>query len=433
LHSAFVAQRTLFWIMTAAKTLWGVWGGVVGALVLLLMLLGLPLLGVWAARLPVGDYLQFPPLTRVVAPAPFQPVVFWAMALGILAVVGLIVRRGVGGFRGVGRVVAVGRFRWWGWVGVVLLGGAWVLAWSRYHWAAPMQMHTFAPLWMAYILVVNGLAFRQRGRCLLTHRPGLFLALFPASAVFWWFFEYLNRFVANWHYTGPVQGMDPWSYVVFATIPFATVLPAVLGTAEWLGSHPGFDAAFRSWVRLPWLRRRGVLLGMLAAAAIGLVGIGWWPRLLFPLLWVAPLVIVLAVQGLRGRRTLLDELAAGDWRRAVIAALAALVCGGLWEMWNMYSLARWEYAVPFVHTFQIFEMPVLGYAGYLPFGLECLAIGDILAGDRPHLCTPARATEPARENVFDRNPAAGHNEPPAFEGSGRRAGPISVERGAVRS
>jgi hypothetical protein len=24
-------------------------------------------------------------------------------------------------------------------------------------------------------------------------------------------------------------------------------------------------------------------------------------------------------------------------------------------------------------------MPILGYAGYLPFGLECLVIGDLLA------------------------------------------------------
>jgi hypothetical protein len=33
--------------------------------------------------------------------------------------------------------------------------------------------------------------------------------------------------------------------------------------------------------------------------------------------------------------------------------------------------------VPFVHRFQIFEMPLLGYAGYLPFGLECLAVADL--------------------------------------------------------
>jgi hypothetical protein len=66
----------------------------------------------------------------------------------------------------------------------------------------------------------------------------------------------------------------------------------------------------------------------------------------------------------------------------VSAVLAALVCGGLWEMWNYFSLAQWKYSIPFVQRFEVFEMPALGYAGYLPFGLECAAaenlLGDVL-------------------------------------------------------
>ena len=62
----------------------------------------------------------------------------------------------------------------------------------------------------------------------------------------------------------------------------------------------------------------------------------------------------------------------------VASAVAALICGFFWEMWNFFSLARWNYAVPFVHRFQIFEMPLLGYAGYLPFGAECAVIADVL-------------------------------------------------------
>jgi hypothetical protein len=62
----------------------------------------------------------------------------------------------------------------------------------------------------------------------------------------------------------------------------------------------------------------------------------------------------------------------------VSAALAALICGFFWEMWNFYSLAKWKYSIPFVHRFEIFEMPLLGYAGYLPFGLECMVIADLI-------------------------------------------------------
>jgi hypothetical protein len=78
-------------------------------------------------------------------------------------------------------------------------------------------------------------------------------------------------------------------------------------------------------------------------------------------------------------RHIFSEMAAGDWSGAMAAALAAIICGGFWEMWNYFSLAKWDYSIPLVHRFQIFEMPLLGYAGYLPFGLECAVIGDMLA------------------------------------------------------
>jgi hypothetical protein len=61
-----------------------------------------------------------------------------------------------------------------------------------------------------------------------------------------------------------------------------------------------------------------------------------------------------------------------------LPALAALFCGFFWELWNVGSLAHWQYSIPFVQRFHLFEMPLLGYAGYLPFGLACLAAADIL-------------------------------------------------------
>jgi len=119
-------------------------------------------------------------------------------------------------------------------------------------------------------------------------------------------------------------------------------------------------------------------MAVLLLDAAGLLAIGVWPDYLFPLLWVSPLLIVIGLQTVMQERHFLSQVADGDWSGAVAAALAALVCGGLWEMWNYFSLAKWEYSIPFVQRFQIFEMPLLGYAGYLPFGLECLVIGDML-------------------------------------------------------
>lgn len=52
-------------------------------------------------------------------------------------------------------------------------------------------------------------------------------------------------------------------------------------------------------------------------------------------------------------------------------ALAALLCGFFWELWNAFSSPRWAYAVPYVNRFHLFAMPAVGYAGYLPFGPVC--------------------------------------------------------------
>lgn len=77
-----------------------------------------------------------------------------------------------------------------------------------------------------------------------------------------------------------------------------------------------------------------------------------------------------------------------SWLLFIITALAGLICGFFWEMWNYYSLSRWEYVIPQVHGFQLFEMPLLGYAGYLPFGLTCVAIVDFFLPGRIDLHKP---------------------------------------------
>ena len=198
---------------------------------------------------------------------------------------------------------------------------------------------------------------------MLLHRPRYVLSLFPLSACFWWFFEYLNRFVQNWHYVGGGE-LSAWEYLVRATLPFSTVLPAVLGTAEWLSSFPRLSAGLDRFVTFEFKNHTTWGWGLLIGSAVGLFGIGLWPDYLFSLVWVAPLLLITSLQLIRDEPTICSGTAQGDWRTLWAAALAALICGWFWEMWNFYSLARWEYAVPFVQRFKLFEMPLLGYAGY---------------------------------------------------------------------
>jgi hypothetical protein len=241
---------------------------------------------------------------------------------------------------------------------------------------AALQEHTFTPLWLGYIVVVNAWTFWRTGQCMMLNRPRYLLSLFPLSAAFWWMFEYLNRFVQNWYYVGTAE-LSALEYFFRATIPFSTVLPAVLGTAELLTSYRDASAGMTQFKPIRIEHERVVNWSALSLSCAGLFFIGLWPNYLFPFVWVGPLLVIVSLQALAGQSTIISSLAQGDWRQVGMPALAALICGLFWELWNWKSLAHWEYAIPFVHRFQLFEMPLLGYAGYLPFGLECMVVADL--------------------------------------------------------
>ncbi|MBU4210960.1 MAG: hypothetical protein L6437_07560 [Kiritimatiellae bacterium] len=362
------------------------------------MVIILPLFGIMATGLPIERYLEFPPHTHYVEHAGFSWPVCIALALLIFFVtLPFIIRvlffnRTTNAGPGAPKArqletplltpallsPAARRFPIWGWLGLFFGIGAWILAWTRFDWFAALQTFTFSPLWFAYIIIVNALTWRRTRQCMLTNRPRYFLLLFPVSALFWWLFEYLNRFVQNWYYLG-IGSLTPPEYFLFATLPFSTVLPAVMGTFQLLATYPRLYTGLTDFFVMPRINSRYVAVVALTLSAAGLAGIGLWPDYLFPLLWLAPLGVLASLQALAGRTSLFADLVRGDWRRIVLLALSALVCGFFWEMWNFYSLAKWIYAVPFVNRFHIFEMPALGYAGYLPFGLECALIAECIA------------------------------------------------------
>ncbi|MCJ7594535.1 MAG: hypothetical protein MUO52_07190, partial [Desulfobacterales bacterium] len=334
-------------------------------LLLLFMLIGLPLLGIVVSHRATAAYFEFPPQTLYVLHAPFSWIPFAGYTLFILVVVTPFV---VHGLRRRPEQSGATPFQpfpfpWWGWLGLLPGGLAWIMAWTRFPWFEAFQAHTFTPLWIAYIITMNALTYRRKGSSLLLHRPAAFLLLFPLSALFWWFFEYLNRFVQNWQYVGVQFG--PLEYFLFATLPFSTVLPAFTATREWLLTFSWPQQKFRSFIPLRVQRPKLVASAVLLFAGFGLAAIGVWPNLLFPLLWVSPLLVIVSLQALSGEPHIFSDLARGDWQIVLASALTALVCGFFWEMWNDYSLAKWVYHVPFVHRFQVFEMPLLGYAGYL--------------------------------------------------------------------
>jgi hypothetical protein len=160
-------------------------------------------------------------------------------------------------------------FPWWSWAGLALTAIAWILAWSRLPWFAPLQQHSFTPLWIGFILVVNASTWQRTGRSLMTHRTRFFLALFPTSSVFWWYFEYLNRSLQNGYYLGE-ESFTSGEYVAFSTVAFSTVLPAVLSAVEWLQTFPRLGLGFTGLRTLP--ARGSPRLGVAVLLATAVAG-----------------------------------------------------------------------------------------------------------------------------------------------------------------
>ena len=337
------------------------------------LLVGLPLAGVWLSGKDVGPYLHFPPQTGYVQHAPFNSLIFCCGLFLFFVVFGFIyslLRPALS----LKRDLPFRRFPWWGIGGTVLMITSWILAWNRFGWFHPFQAYTFFPLWLGYILSVNGVTCWLSGHCLLTEKPGRFLLLFPLSSLFWWYFEWLNRFVQNWYYAG-VEGFSAAGYILHATLCFSTVLPAVQATSELLvfllekDKISGPRIIFFTGKRIGWV--------LIISMASVLLALPMAPDLLFPFVWISPLFLVTGMELVAHKKTIFHPLGQGNWGPILIPALAALICGFFWEMWNWKSLAHWEYSIPYVDCWHIFEMPILGYLGYLPFGLQCHTIGKL--------------------------------------------------------
>lgn len=338
----------------------------------ILLTLLLPLTGAALAGIAIGPFLEMPPEGM----ARDYPGFSWTAFLGIwLLFAGLLVGW-LGGCpqrTGTGTRASAsptrGNFPRWGWVGVGLCLVFWVVAWTptETEW---IRRYTFPPLWLGYIITVNALMVWRTGRCPLTGTTGFFLLLFPASAAFWWLFEYLNRFVNNWVYlhASEVTALEYWTH---ATLSFSTVLPAVYSTYRLLRSlQPLQNRLARGpQLGLPSPRWPGLLLLLLSGGALAAVGIA--PDYLFPFLWIGPLGLWTGLELFTRQRSPWPELRRGDWRNFLSWALAALICGFFWEMWNFHALPKWIYQIPWFERFYLFEMPISGYLGYLPFGLEC--------------------------------------------------------------
>ena len=183
---------------------------------------------------------------------------------------------------------------------------------------------------------------------------------------------------------------DDFDYAVFASISFATVVPALAAATAMIGR---FTNGLSERVSSPD-RRHGF-----SGFAILLIGSGivckaatlMAPSIFYPLVWISPFLLFDGLVIAAGGHSLVMELSKGIWRRAAVIAGSGLLCGGLWEFWNFWAFPKWTYDIPLLDFVPVFELPILGYGGYIPFAwsvVQLVALVDIAAGKFHHRMLP---------------------------------------------
>lgn len=351
---------------------------IIKLVILTILFFGMPILGVLLSGRSIETFLHFPPTAHYVKHSPFSWTAFISLSIFCLVTILPIVIpvRHLNLFQLKFRINR--KIPSWGKVGIISMIFFWIIAWGKFDIFAKFQVYSFLFLWLSYIVTINGLQFSKTGKCMITGQTGRFLLLFPASAIFWWYFEYINEFIQNWYYIGTDSIYSEMEIFLLSTLSFSTVLPAVSSTCDLLLSGKWIKEYFTARWIIKNPSPKASALSVVVISCSGLAGISIFPEYLFLLVWVSPLLIFVSFQILFNERTILSGIENGNWSLIISAALAALMCGIFWEMWNFYSLPKWQYSIPYVHRFLIFEMPILGFWGYFPFGLLCVAVSKMI-------------------------------------------------------
>lgn len=216
--------------------------------------------------------------------------------------------------------------------------------------SSTIDLHRFALCWIGVLLALDGGSRFFRGRSPLA-TFGDWVSCAAASLLFWDVFELVDLRLSDWWYTG-VSPSALWSGL-FGALCFATVLPAVRLLVGPLQLPPAQNRPLR-----------------LAAGVVMLLAALAFPRAAFALAWIFLWPICEALASVRVPLRLMP---------------LGIPLGLLWESLNYGCRRGWVYTVPHFEHPKLFEMPLAGYLGYLPFLLEAVAALALLDKLRPYL------------------------------------------------
>jgi hypothetical protein len=255
----------------------------------------------------------------------------------------------------------------YGWAGLVGLMAAEGL---MFRGVQPVAIY-FTPIaWTCYILLADAAVFAIRGHSRLRDEPGQFAWAALLSVPLWLIFEAYNLRLQNWTYTGVPQAW-PLALLGYGW-SFATIIPGIFETADLIESFGWFRTG--PPVRFSRSAQKGMIIFGTICLLLPLVAPQAAAARLFVLVWIGFVFLLDPINyGLR-LPSLIGDFAEGRRSRFCSLLASGFVCGWLWEFWNYWAAAKWHYVFPMFQDWKIFEMPLPGYLGFLPFALECFVM-----------------------------------------------------------
>jgi len=264
-------------------------------------------------------------------------------------------------------------FKLHGWIGIIIIT---LIISEIFMFLKVEPIATFfTPIaWSAYILIIDAVIYKLKGNSLIISRTKEFFIMLPLSILCWLVFEYYNLYLQNWNYIGLPENLTI-RYFGYAWA-FATIFPAIFETAELI------EAAGLFKLNQSTLHKEISKTFLLISIAFGLVmliiPLAFPSKYLFPPVWLGFIFLLEPINYLLDGKSILKQFSKGDRNTFYALLMSGFICGLLWEFWNFWAAAKWNYTVPYWGDVKIFEMPVVGYLGFPPFALECYAMYNFL-------------------------------------------------------
>lgn len=217
---------------------------------------------------------------------------------------------------------------------------------------------------LAFTYLLDTLSFRRSGSSLLRTQTRYAIWLSITGAALCALLACLNFFSPLWFTPLPLA-----AGALLAALLGAMLLPAVLVARLWLSGLPALLRHLTRTLALPVTHAEPAASLLLIATLIGLLGGTVWPTQLAWLLWLSPLLLLIALQLLWHESTIFSGLKNGDWSRVVLGAVSGILVSG-----GTLFIYKFAGGTLFI------AMPAWLFTLLLgAFGLLCLQLGDVIA------------------------------------------------------